>query len=562
MVLLYYEIVFLLSLGLTILYSFFWNKRFGVHFTLIFIITTFTDLGYIFLAEAESLDSALTAQKLIYLGACFPILLIMLCIFSVCRIRLNKWLRALLITIDLFVYMGALTMGKNELFYKNVTYTTKNGITVLEKDYGVLHHLFYAMVILYVMMCFAALVYSLRKKDISNKTIYLMFLPVLLTFAAFFGGRLYEGTVELVPISYLIAQIIYLIIIHRICLYDIDDTVADSLVQNGTTGFISFDFKRNYLASNETAKRIFPILNDMKVDEPVDADPELSSAVEAWIKRFETGADNEKMLYETNGRTYIVEVAYLCIVNRKYGYQFYLTDDTRNQEYISLLDRYNADLRTEVAKKTEDILEMHNKLILSMAVMVESRDNSTGGHIRRTSEVVRILIKEMMKENELGLTESFCRNIIKAAPMHDLGKIAVDDAILRKPGRFTDEEYEKMKAHAAEGARIVHNVLEGTDDMEFHIIAENVAHYHHERWDGSGYPEKLTGENIPLEARIMAIADVYDALVSKRVYKEKMSFEDADRIIMEGMGKHFDKRLEKYYVSARPALEAYYSSLS
>ena len=97
--------------------------------------------------------------------------------------------------------------------------------------------------------------------------------------------------------------------------------------------------------------------------------------------------------------------------------------------------------------------------------------------------------------------------------------------------------------------------------MEFHIIAENVAHYHHERWDGSGYPEKLTGENIPLEARIMAIADVYDALVSKRVYKEKMSFEDADRIIMVGMGKHFDKRLEKYYVSARPALEAYYSSL-
>jgi putative two-component system response regulator len=299
----------------------------------------------------------------------------------------------------------------------------------------------------------------------------------------------------------------------------------------------------------------------MKVDEPVDADPELSSAVEAWIKRFETGADNEKMLYETNGRTYIVEVAYLCIVNRKYGYQFYLTDDTRNQEYISLLDRYNADLRTEVAEKTADILEMHNKLILSMAVMVESRDNSTGGHIRRTSDVVRMLINEMMKENELGLTETFCRNLIKAAPMHDLGKIAVDDAILRKPGRFTDEEYEKMKAHAAEGARIVHNVLEGTDDMEFHIIAENVAHYHHERWDGSGYPEKLTGENIPLEARIMAIADVYDALVSKRVYKEKMPFEDADRIIMEGMGKHFDKRLEKYYVSARPALEAYYSSL-
>jgi putative two-component system response regulator len=161
----------------------------------------------------------------------------------------------------------------------------------------------------------------------------------------------------------------------------------------------------------------------------------------------------------------------------------------------------------------------------------------------------------------MKLPESFCRNIIKAAPMHDLGKIAVDDAVLRKPGRFTDEEYEKMKVHAAEGARIVHSVLDGTDDEEFHIIAENVAHYHHERWDGSGYPVGLSGTNIPLEARIMAIADVYDALVSKRVYKESMSFSEADSIIMNGMGRHFDPSLEQFYVSARPKLEMYYSSL-
>ena len=166
-----------------------------------------------------------------------------------------------------------------------------------------------------------------------------------------------------------------------------------------------------------------------------------------------------------------------------------------------------------------------------------------------------------MQSGDFDLSEDFCRNIIKAAPMHDLGKIAVDDAILRKPGRFTDEEFAIMKTHAAEGARIVHEILKGTDDEQFKILAENVAHYHHERWDGSGYPEGLSGEDIPLEARIMAIADVYDALVSKRVYKDRMSFEQADRIIMEGMGKHFDKRLEPCYVAARPRLEEYYSSL-
>jgi len=194
--------------------------------------------------------------------------------------------------------------------------------------------------------------------------------------------------------------------------------------------------------------------------------------------------------------------------------------------------------------------------------MVESRDNSTGGHIKRTSEVVRLLMNEIMKDNSLGLTDDFCRNIIKAAPMHDLGKIAVDDSILRKPGKFTPEEFAIMKTHAAEGAKIVHQVLEGTEDIDFHIIAENVAHYHHERWDGSGYPEGLKGEDIPIEARIMAIADVYDALVSKRVYKDAMSFMQADRIIIEGMGKHFDSKLEKYYIAARPAIESYYEAMN
>ena len=142
--------------------------------------------------------------------------------------------------------------------------------------------------------------------------------------------------------------------------------------------------------------------------------------------------------------------------------------------------------------------------------------------------------------------------------MHDIGKIAVDDAILRKPGRFTDEEFEKMKIHAPEGARVLHSILEDTDDTSFKLLAENVAHYHHERMDGSGYPDGLTGDEIPMEARIMAIADVYDALVSKRVYKERMSFEQADTIMMESMGKHFDKRLEKFYIAARPRIKEYY----
>ena len=191
---------------------------------------------------------------------------------------------------------------------------------------------------------------------------------------------------------------------------------------------------------------------------------------------------------------------------------------------------------------------------------------STGGHIRRTSQGVRMLIDKLKQEEPFGLSEDFCQNIIKATPMHDLGKTAVDNAILRKPGRFTPEEFAIMKTHAAEGARIVREILRNTDDPDFVRIAENVAHYHHEHWDGSGYPEELAGDAIPLEARITAVADVYDALVSKRVYKESMPFEKANDIIandiiLEGMGKHFDPRLRNCYLRARPQLETYYSGL-
>ena len=219
---------------------------------------------------------------------------------------------------------------------------------------------------------------------------------------------------------------------------------------------------------------------------------------------------------------------------------------------------YNEELEREVEAKTAQIVALNDQFVIGTATMVESRDNSTGGHIKRTREGVRLLAEEMSADDSLQLPDGFFENVIKAAPMHDFGKIAIDDAILRKPGRFTPEEFDKMKTHAAEGARIVREILSDAGDEEFRHIAENVAHYHHERVDGSGYPDQLKGDEIPLEARIMAIADVYDALVSERVYKQSFSFEKANQIILDGMGTQFDSGLRRYYEAARPKLEAFY----
>lgn len=222
------------------------------------------------------------------------------------------------------------------------------------------------------------------------------------------------------------------------------------------------------------------------------------------------------------------------------------------------LEALRQDLEGQLEARTLHIKYIQEMMVLGMATMVESRDMSTGGHIKRTSMVVKIFAERLSNKLD-GMTESFLDMVIRAAPMHDLGKIAVDDRVLRKQGRFTPEEYEEMKKHSAEGARIVKQILEGVEDPSFVTIAENVAHYHHEKWDGSGYPDRLTGEAIPIEARIMALADVFDALVSKRCYKEAYSYDNAFSIISDSIGTHFDPVLAKIFLECRTELEALYN---
>ncbi len=560
--LVYYFVSFGFSLLFTLLYVLIWHKHFDVHFTLLFTFIPISNLGFVLRAISNNLGQAIVANDIIYLGSTFLTLFIMMCIFDRCNIELPRWARIAFFLLTMAVYGGAITAGWLPIFYSDLSVIKRDGVTVLLREYGFMHTVFYVMVIVYVILSFWALIYSFaKKKDVSNKVISLMAIPEILTVFAYFGSKLFFPNLEPMPMTFCLAQFFYLFIVRGICLYDVSETHMDSLKESGSAGFISFDFKYRYLGSNEAARRFFPELNEIKVDSKAEDDPFLSQQAVNRLKSFLEDEENDTSYYSRDGRTYLIDVNYLYDGNRKRGYRLFIMDDTKNQDYIALINRFNATLQDEVEEKTAHIKEMHDKLILSMATLVESRDNSTGGHIRRTSDGVRFLVDEMMKRNKLHLTQDFRRAIIKAAPMHDLGKIAVDDAILRKPGRFEPWEFEKMKMHAAEGGKIVHQILEGTDDEYFRRIAENVATYHHERWDGSGYPNGLKGLEIPLEARIMAIADVYDALVSKRVYKESMSFEQANQIIMEGMGKHFDQRLEEYYVAARPKLEDYYRNL-
>ena len=565
MMLTYYVVVFLASLLLTGVYMLIWRKHYDVHITLVFALVPIANLAFLLQAAAQSTEAALDATRFSYIGGCFLQLMIMLTVFSLCRIRLPRWLRLLFSLLCSAVFLSAMTIGQIPLFYKSAEMQEIDGRMVFVKEYGVMHSVFYGIVILYFAISIGVIIYSLvRKNQVSRKILLLLLLPDLVCMACFFIGRAVFPDIELTPAGYLFAQVCYLSIAYRISLYNVVDTVAETVTQSGSTCYITFDRHFNYLGSNDTAKKVLPELNNLTVDFGLNRSRTLQRKILPWLEQYRAhpeDTDHNRFFENVGNRIFMFTVTSIITRRGLKGYGIVGVDDTLDRAHINLLTNFKETLEQQVKEKTAHIVAMHDNLILSMATMVESRDNSTGGHIRRTSEGVRLLIDAIRETGAFPLTDEFCHNLIKAAPMHDLGKIAVDDAILRKPGRFTPEEFEVMKTHAAEGSRIVHEILKETDDDAFHILAENVAHYHHERWDGSGYPDRLRGEVIPLEARIMAVADVYDALVSKRVYKEKMSFEKADAIIREGMGSQFDPALEPVYLAARPRLEAYYASL-
>ncbi|MCR5561989.1 MAG: HD domain-containing protein [Desulfovibrio sp.] len=211
-------------------------------------------------------------------------------------------------------------------------------------------------------------------------------------------------------------------------------------------------------------------------------------------------------------------------------------------------------ISAEQAQERElNLTIMRDSLMLTLADLIESRDLSTGQHIRKTAGYVRIIIEQLQREGLFLdiLTEDYVESVIRSAPLHDIGKINVPDAILNKPGKLTDEEFAIMKTHTSVGGRIIDHIISTMPDTAYLAAAKDLATYHHERWSGGGYPEGLSGEDIPLVARIMAVADVFDALVSTRAYKKGFSLEKAFAIIQEESGSHFDPRVVAAFFAAK-----------
>ena len=541
------------------------GKAQDIYQLLMLVMGLICNVGYLAMSLSESVGEAILCNDLIYLGSLFLPLCVLMTISELTGVKLSKWIIAALLLSNIFVLGLVFSVGYSDVYYSDVQIEKVYGITCLIKTYGPTHNAYTILLLTYVILAVGVVVKALHsERNFTKRTVMSMLLVLIGPCFVYLLERVINCPIELLPFTYIIVLGMYLSIGSRMKMYDMSSSIAGAYEKLEEYGYITFNLKKKLMNCNSMALNIFPELRKTEIDESVKKDDSVFyNEIIRWIDLPDLRDNNEKkIMVDDRFIKCTVRKIHAGMRKKPIGYSVELIDNTKQENYIKLINDYNANLEAEVREKTVHIRAMQESIITGMASMVESRDNSTGGHIRRTSACVKILVDELRLDDRFVESETFLNNVVKTAPMHDLGKIAVDDVILRKPGKFTDEEYEQMKTHSEKGAKIVAEVLREIKDEEFVKIAVNVAHYHHEKWNGTGYPDKLSGIAIPLEARIMALADVFDALVSKRCYKEAYNYDKAFSIIEECLGSHFDPEIGRIFINCRSRLEKLYNELS
>ena len=231
----------------------------------------------------------------------------------------------------------------------------------------------------------------------------------------------------------------------------------------------------------------------------------------------------------------------------------------QNRAMSEFLRDRNLFLEHEIQKRTQEISAIKMVTILTMTSLAETRDADTGHHIIRTQHYVKLLAKHLQKHPKFStiLTDALIETLFRSAPLHDIGKIGIPDAILLKKGKLNPDEFEIMKTHSFLGYQAICKAEAQLDiQVDFLKIAKEIAYTHHEKWDGTGYPQGLKGDAIPLSGRLMALADVYDALISRRIYKDKIPHDEAVNIIMQGRGSHFDPDILDAFIELQSDFKA------
>ena len=509
--------------------------------------------GYMLLVTAKNNDAALTALKIEFWGGAFFYFFFLLFVLSYIKPDIPKiWLfiwgmfECNIVAVVWDDYLCDNWFCKYE-FSKSITHKC---MRLKISDETKLYMLRYNLLVLILLLGMSYGLYKMFKTKLlsERRNLGIIVGSQFIVVVSLVVQIIANPTIDVVPLLASLSIVMLIISVHKDGFFGVTHWGHEWVFRQMEDAYIIVDSLYGYLDSNESAKELFKELSNINAGDDIPTQ----------LYNIFVGRDDNCKIGD---KVYERKVTSINNREKLAGYGMLLHDVTEQQNHMKLIEKYSSQLEVEVEEKTQHIQLVQDSIITGLANVVESRDNSTGGHINRTSTVVKILANKLTENTELGLDSKFLNCVIKVAPMHDLGKVAVDDIVLRKPGKYTEEEYAQMKTHSNEGARVIQKVLAEVDDEMLVNTAINVAHYHHERWDGKGYPEGLAGEEIPIEARIMALADVFDALVSKRCYKEAFSYDKAFSIIEEGLGTQFDPVLGKVFISCREELEKLYSQI-
>ena len=390
----YFHATVILSVFLSAIFVLRWRRGISVHFPIIFVFIPVINLGYLCVATATSLEEALLANGIEYLDGCFLELFFFLYVINFCKLKLPKLITGTLMTIGSVLLFISINTGSNKLLYEHAELKRVDGVAYLIKDYGPAHTVYYGMIALYLIANLSVIIYSLTRKNISKTNSLLLLVVYMAIILAFLCGHPFHPAFELLPASYTFSQVIFLIILNRINLYDVSEIAVSSLAENGSIGFASFDTRMKYLGCTDPVLDCIPELGDLYVDKTLTAENENYSKILKCIDKLNNGVDSPFFYVTRNEVTYKVTASYLYVGKRRKGYQLRSEDNTLESK------------KMETLKLQERQKEMEAEILKLEKSAAESANEAKSAFLAQMSHEIRTPINAILGMNEMVLRES------------------------------------------------------------------------------------------------------------------------------------------------------------
>jgi HD-GYP domain-containing protein (c-di-GMP phosphodiesterase class II) len=568
-VIIFYTVAF--GLNLLIFFNFICRKEYQSELNFfIALALLFRSYGQLMIAGAKTLDMALFANEIFYFGGAFLPAFMFLAVARLGKIELPRFVELILLAYSFMIMMFVLSIGKSDIYYSEVYLVRhEEGYATLGKEYGPAHVLYTIMLMGYVVGFIFLFIRVYRNKNVVSKRVVSLssYLAIIVIFL-YLLDRLVHFPISLTSVAYLIASLLCIKIMSDAEMHDLNGCILEAMNGKETSGVVVFDQKENFINANEKAKEIYPQIKKLRVGKKVPdsaGDFYRHVAQRIWELRYGIYNPENSEVVTVGDRKYEIYLNDIALRNGNapVGTFIEIEDVTVRENIAEMEAQYGKELEEDVKKKENEIRDMQNRLVLGLATVVESRDSSTGEHIVRTQNGVKILTERLKTAECIKLSPEYLDAVTLATPMHDLGKIAIDDRILKEKNKTREQEELIIRLHTEEGAKTVRKVLAGISGMEkgskFTDIAVNIANFHHERWNGSGAPFGLKGKEIPTEARIVAYIDSLDYYLGGEDGREILPFDKAFDEIVNGIGILFDPEIGVEFVKCRNELKEMYS---